>query len=274
VRNDPLNNRTGKGFSGVAGLFALFPKVAPFALLLFVASCGGGPTSRVIPTPGAPGTQGLKGWQKPYVVAGQRYEPLLSSDGYVEEGIASWYGRDFHGQKTSNGEVYDMYAMTAAHKILPLGIFVKVRNLRNGREIVVRLNDRGPFVKGRIIDLSYTAARQLSIADVGTCPVRIEALGYREQGNGGTPVYRAPATYEVGAYAVQVGAFESPANAQRMAAAMKSRFGAAIINQGWVGGRHFHRVWVGHYPTLAAAETACAQFERSGYPSSFVVALD
>lgn len=251
--------------------FALIRLPALMAVLLVVSSCGRGSPSGVIETPQ---TQGLKGWEKPYVIAGQRYDPLRDHRGYVEEGIASWYGRDFHGRKTSNGEVYDMHAMTAAHKTLPLGIFVKVRHLENGREIVVRLNDRGPFVKGRIIDLSYAAARQIGIDHAGTGPVRIEALGYREKGEGATPVYRQPVSYTVGVYAVQVGAFESLANARNLTAEMKNRFGAAAISEGWVGRQRFYRVWVGRFNTLETAEKARLRLERSGYPSSFVVALE
>ncbi|MBN1141329.1 MAG: septal ring lytic transglycosylase RlpA family protein [Deltaproteobacteria bacterium] len=243
----------------------------PVLLLLFLLNSCGGPSSRVIESPQ---TQGLKGWQKPYIVSGERYDPLFCHEGFSEEGIASWYGRDFHGRKTSNGEIYDMHAMTAAHKTLPLGIFVTVRHLKNGREIVVRLNDRGPFVKGRVIDLSYAAARQLGIADTGTGPVRIEALGYREGGTSEAPIYRPPASYRIGSFAVQVGAFEDPENARRLASEMRGRFGAAVVTEGWVGGRRFHRVWAGRFGTLEAAETARAGCEREGFPSSFVVALE
>ena len=100
-----------------------------------------------------------KATQKPYTVLGKRYEPLQTHERFTQTGIASWYGKDFHGKRTSNGEVYDMHAMTAAHKTLPLGVYVRVHNNKNGRETVVRENDRGPFVKGRIIDVSYAAAK-------------------------------------------------------------------------------------------------------------------
>jgi rare lipoprotein A len=120
-----------------------------------------------------------KAYQKPYTVMGQRYEPLKSHARFVQTGVASWYGKDFHGKKTSNGEIYNMHAMTAAHKTLPLGVFVKVQNTTNGREAVVRVNDRGPFVKGRVIDLSYAAAKRLGVDIAGTGFVRIEALGYQ-----------------------------------------------------------------------------------------------
>jgi rare lipoprotein A len=111
-----------------------------------------------------------------YVVAGHRYAVLPSSDGYVERGVASWYGTEFHGLKTSTGEPYDMFAMTAAHKTLPLPCYARVTNLSNGRSAVVRINDRGPFVATRIIDLSYSAARKLDMIRSGTAFVQVEVL--------------------------------------------------------------------------------------------------
>lgn len=113
---------------------------------------------------------------KPYVVYGTSYTPLAESRGYRERGIASWYGKKFHGRRTSSGEPYDMYAMTAAHKTLPLPCYARVRNLQNGRSIVVRVNDRGPFLHNRLIDLSYAAAAKLGILGTGTGMVEVEAV--------------------------------------------------------------------------------------------------
>jgi len=214
-----------------------------------------------------------KAWQRPYEVKGERYEPLSSHEGFVQEGLASWYGADFHGKRTSNGETYDMYAMTAAHKTLPLGVYVKAHNKRNGREVVVRINDRGPFVKERIIDLSYTAARQLGIADTGTAPVRIEALGYRNDAGSGSVTYRPPVSYDTGSYGVQVAAFTDNANARRMAEQLRRRYGSSSIQEAQVKGALFFRVRVGRYESLRKAEEARGGFERE-YPGSFVVALD
>jgi rare lipoprotein A len=112
----------------------------------------------------------------PYEVAGITYEVLPSASGYREEGIASWYGTKFHGRKTSNGEEYDLYLPTAAHRSLPIPSYVRVTNLDNGRSMVVRVNDRGPFHAERLIDLSYGAAVRLGFVDRGTAPVRIEAI--------------------------------------------------------------------------------------------------
>lgn len=112
----------------------------------------------------------------PYVVFGRRYVPMDSSEGYRKTGVASWYGRKFHGRRTSSGEMYDMYAMTAAHTTLPLPSFVKVRNLDNGKEVIVRVNDRGPFLHNRLIDLSYAAAYKLDVVNSGTARVEVTAI--------------------------------------------------------------------------------------------------
>jgi 3D (Asp-Asp-Asp) domain-containing protein len=114
--------------------------------------------------------------QRPYQIYGIWYYPLPTAEGYSEKGNASWYGPGFHARPTANGETYDMYAMTAAHKVLPIGTHVKVTNLKNNRSIIVRVNDRGPFVSGRIIDLSYTAAETLGMARTGVVPVQVEAV--------------------------------------------------------------------------------------------------
>lgn len=113
---------------------------------------------------------------KPYVALGKRYRPLKSARGYRKTGTASWYGKKFHGRRTSSGEPYDMFAMTAAHPVLPLPSFVRVTNLDNGRSVVVKVNDRGPFLHGRVIDLSYAAAHRLGITARGTGRVRVTSL--------------------------------------------------------------------------------------------------
>lgn len=113
----------------------------------------------------------------PYIVDGVRYAPMNESLAYNEKGIASWYGQDFHGKASANGECYNMYAFTAAHKTLPLPTIARVTNLENGKSVVVKVNDRGPFVRGRIIDLSYAAAQSLDIVRYGTAPVQVEAIG-------------------------------------------------------------------------------------------------
>jgi len=212
-----------------------------------------------------------KAYQKPYTVLGQRYEPLQTHAGFVQTGIASWYGEDFHGKKTRNGEIYDMHAMTAAHKTLPLGVFVKVQNRENGREAIVRVNDRGPFVKARIIDLSYSAARALGVDIAGTAPVRIEALGYQGSGR---DQYAALENYDVGNYAVQIGSFTNPENAERLSGEMKKEYGFSEIHSAWVREERFYRVYGGKHSALRSAEAAEQDLEERGYPGSFVVSLD
>lgn len=237
--------------------------------LLLLSACGGH-TTRAIETPQ---TRELAGWQKPYEVDGQRYQPLRDHKGFLERGIASWYGDKFHGRKTSNGEIYDMYALTAAHKTLPLGVDVRVTRLDNGRSVVVRVNDRGPFVAGRIIDLSYSAARQLDMTDVGTAPVQVQALGFRRESQGQVS-YLPPTSYDAGSFAVQIGAFSVADNARRLAGAMRSRYGKAEMQMATVNGRPLYRVRVGNYRSLEQAEQAAQDLSSTGYPGSFVVAFD
>ena len=237
-----------------------------------LAACGGPSYKvKVIDKPGS----GLKGTQRPYEVNGERFEPMLNADGYAEEGIASWYGPDFHGRKTSSGEIYNMNAFTAAHKTLPMHVSVRVTNQANGKQCVVRINDRGPFVKGRVIDLSYGAAQQIGMVGAGTAAVRVETLGYREPGPRGTPpVYTQPDSYIAGPFTVQVGAFAMPQNAQRLAEELRATYGDASVVESWVNGQLFHRVRVGLYQSMEEAEKARLAFEEKGMHNSFVVAKD
>jgi rare lipoprotein A len=159
-----------------------------------------------------------------YEVLGQRYTVLPSSNGYHERGVASWYGQKFHGRLTSNRETYDMYAMTAAHKTLPLPTYARVRNLRNNKSVIVRVNDRGPFVHNRIIDLSYGAALKLDMIGDGTSLVEVTALTAAEPaGDVATRQMMAasdrPDSVAVSSPArsfVQVGAFGNRENADRV----------------------------------------------------------
>ena len=147
-----------------------------------------------------------------YMVFGKRYRVLNSSDGYLERGIASWYGKKFHGRRTSSGDPYDMYAMTAAHKRLPLPTYVKVTNLENDRSTVVRVNDRGPFHDNRVIDLSYAAAKKLGIVAKGTGLVEVRALNPRKEiANNQKSLPRHGTKPNV---FIQLGAFSSRQNAE------------------------------------------------------------
>lgn len=144
------------------------------------------------------GSSGGRPGQDCYTQFGKTYCPLISAEGFVETGIASWYGEDFHGKPTALGEPYNMYAMSAAHKTLPLPTRVRVTNLENGRSMELRVNDRGPFVGGRVIDLSYGAARELGVYRRGTARVRVEAL---EAGGSPSPAAGGYAYLQTGAFA-------------------------------------------------------------------------
>lgn len=245
-----------------------------FLCFLLVVAIGCAPTKPPLKPESAPGGTRLKGWQKTYNEFGQSYTPLLDHEGFVEKGLASWYGKKFHGRKTSNGETYDMYAMTAAHKTLPLGVFVRVENQTNGRSEVVRVNDRGPFVDGRIIDLSYTAAHNLGVIGPGTAPVIVTALGYQDPEADGTLHYSLPKSIQSGPFAVQVGAFTQQSNAQRLRGELQQRYGAADICQVELRGQVFYRVRAGKYTSMAQAMTGQESLSRAGYGSGFIVAID
>ena len=142
---------------------------------------------------------------RPYVVFGKKYFPTVAHIGDQFKGIASWYGPDFHAKKTSNGEIYNMYAMTAAHKTLPMNTIVKVDNLENGLSTIVRINDRGPFVSGRIIDLSNVAAHKIDMVKNGTAKVKLTILGFN--GKIAQTFEEKQETQSVGKYYIQVGVF-------------------------------------------------------------------
>ena len=212
------------------------------------------------------GYKAKRGTQKPYKIDGKWYTPVESSYGFEESGIASWYGRDFHGKKTSNGETYDMYAMTAAHKTLPMNTYVKIVRLDDGRETVVRVNDRGPFVSGRIIDLSFTAAKKLGIDTQGTARVKIVALGDK---SGDRLVKR---DYGSGSFYIQVGAFTVKDNAMRLKNRLQRKYGAAMISSFYNNGTTFYRVRIGPIRGLNQIRKLLARVERSIDGSPFIVA--
>ncbi len=170
--------------------------------------------------------------QKPYEVRGRIYIPLREATGYTEEGLASWYGPGFHGKRTSSGEVFNMYEFTAAHKTLPLGTYVLVQNLENGRRVVVRINDRGPFVKGRIIDLSYAAARALGMVEKGVARVRIVAIS------------NPSVTGLKGKFFLQVASFKEKENAMRLRKELVKRFKFVKIKRYRKGAETFYRVLI------------------------------
>ncbi|MFW5427192.1 MAG: septal ring lytic transglycosylase RlpA family protein [Methylophagaceae bacterium] len=163
-----------------------------------------------------------------YEVFGKRYYTLNSSKGYHEKGVASWYGKKFHGRRTSSGETYDMYAMTAAHKTLPLPTYVEVTNLANGKKIIVKVNDRGPFHDNRLIDLSYTAAKKLGIISKGTGTVEIRAITKNDNYASPAQVTTVANNDYVGLY-LQVGAFSTLTSAEQLKAKLQRQIGDAIL---------------------------------------------
>lgn len=217
------------------------------ALCAALAGCGffndspfyqndGPPSDHVVNDTGAVNAQGaiprvepfFKASLKPYTVMGERYVPVTTDTKIVQTGVASWYGKQFHGNKTSTGETYDMYAMSAAHTTMPLPSYARVTNLENGKSIIVRVNDRGPFLHSRIIDLSYAAAKALGYVDKGTAKVRVERLTFAEiRGEGGStvsakpvPTPSAPVITTEGngrGWGVQIGAFGDLENARAYA---------------------------------------------------------
>jgi rare lipoprotein A len=200
-----------------------------------------------------------------YVVMGRRYEVMNSSRGYVERGIASWYGTKFHGRKTSNGEVYDMYAMTAAHKALPLPTYVSVTNLENGRRIVLRVNDRGPFHENRLIDLSYSAARKLDIVRKGTGYVEVRALDAGQPAPPAGPVIakgRPPGGVKL---FLQAGAYALRDNAQRVFSRLQSLgTGLVRMTEAVVAGRSVFRVRLGPLSDVEQADRLTRQILDMG----------
>lgn len=242
-----------------------------------------------------------------YEVLGETYRVMHSSAGYKERGVASWYGKKFHGRLTSNREPYDMYAMTAAHKTLPLPTYVKVRNLRNNKSVVVRVNDRGPFVHNRIIDLSYAAALKLDMVRDGTSLVEVTAISFDEPMPGDRPVRivepvappaSATATATAAASApqeptppaaaapdtpearkdneiyVQVGAFGDRANAERRRAALLSGgVGSAFIFADEAATPPMFRVRIGPIANVDDYDALVLKLEALGIKDPYLVTL-
>jgi rare lipoprotein A len=215
--------------------------------------------------------------QGPYTIDGTQYYCLSGEEGYVEEGIASWYGGEFHGRNTSNGEVYDMHKKTAAHKTLPFGTHVKVVNLSNGKEVFVRINDRGPFVKERIIDLSFAAAKDIGLIEPGTAKVKVAALsrmvGTIRVGDTYKPLVEAK-DFRGGKFTAQVAAFEVEENALRLAERLRVLFDYVTITT-YVprDGAIFYRVRVSLSEDLDEINQVVEKLEYLGFPKAFIVAL-
>ncbi|MBU1168283.1 MAG: septal ring lytic transglycosylase RlpA family protein [Proteobacteria bacterium] len=219
--------------------------------LVFFLACA---HKRPSPIPGHPPS---------YKVLGNWYQPISDSHNFKQRGLASWYGPQFHGKRTANGEIYDMHALTAAHKTLPLGTRVRVLNLSNGKDVVVRINDRGPFVKGRIIDLSLTAAKTIGITGKGTGRVEITALSHRT-----APEVSPSEPGHKRVYTLQVGSFSEKTNAESLVKSLtqKHKDVSLVAEQG------FFKVRVGRFSKKNDADQLKDRLTEKGYPA-FTVSI-
>ncbi|MFN3714811.1 MAG: septal ring lytic transglycosylase RlpA family protein [Alcanivoracaceae bacterium] len=200
-----------------------------------------------------------------YRVWGVTYQVMDSSRGYVEDGLASWYGAKFHGHRTSSGETYDMYQLSAAHKTLPIPTWARVTNLDNGKSTIVRVNDRGPFHPDRVIDLSWAAAVKLDIDQRGTGRVRVEALSAEPPSGGQTIAAATPSPPPPpGPLFLQAGAFSQQDSAQQLVGDLQRRFQwpVSVRSQEQV-----HRVWIGPFATEQERLAARDALTRAGYPA-------
>jgi rare lipoprotein A len=211
----------------------------------------------------------LYGNKSPYTVLGRTYSVLPSARGYDERGIASFYGSKFHGYKTSNLEDYDMYKFTAASKVLPLPSYARVTNLQNGKSVIVRINDRGPFHEDRVIDLSYAAAVKIGVWPKGTGLVEVQGIDPSapvDQEAPPPPVVPPPSEHTPGIY-LQVGAFADPANAEHVADQLRTaNFAPVQVVDATIGGRLVHRVRVGPLADVDSADRVTTQIEQMGLP--------
>lgn len=222
------------------------------------------------PAPKTPPT-GVPPTSRPYQVLGKWYYPLPDARGFRQTGIASWYGKPFHGRKTASGEIYDMYGESAAHKTLPIGTIVRVRNLLTGKEMDIRVNDRGPFVDGRIIDLSYGCAQKLDVLGPGTAPVEIVAVGTTDELAQTGKIDKD--YYYTGNFTVQVGAFSNAANAERLRQRLEREgYSHVHVVQGAVESGTVYRVRVTRSTTLEQAQAHEKQVKANGFTDAFVVA--
>ncbi|GMQ88728.1 MAG: septal ring lytic transglycosylase RlpA family protein [Gammaproteobacteria bacterium] len=220
-----------------------------------------------------------------YVVLGKRYNTLASSKDYKERGVASWYGTKFHGHRTSSGEPYDMYGMSAAHKTLPLPTYARVSNLRNGRSVIVKINDRGPFHENRIIDLSYAAASRLGVLGKGTGLVEVEAIDPRTY-TAGKPVRSVPASQPKIAHRtattpnraqpslyLQLGAFNNRGNAERLRTRLSTTElpGELRITETVSDEKHIFRLRIGPLANVETADRLTRILTDQGIGSPHVV---
>ncbi len=209
--------------------------------------------------------------------------PVYRTEGgkSVQYGLASWYGKQFHGRRTANGEFYDMYKISAAHRTLPLGSVVRVTRRDNGKSLTVRINDRGPFIRGRIIDLSYGAARAVDMVVDGVAPVRVELIsvgdnryyknGRPELASSSTPSSRVTPPARAETYTVQVGSYLQRDNALRLQQRLSGRYNPVFIREWEDSSRVYYRVRVGRFSSEDAAHELARRLEAENL-STFVTA--
>lgn len=206
-----------------------------------------------------------------YEVLGSRYRVLDSGRGYSERGVASWYGKKFHGKPTSSREIYDMHELTAAHRTLPLPSWVRVRNLKNGKSVVVRVNDRGPFVGNRLIDLSYAAAVRLDMVDEGTTLVEVTAIDHQEPLQVGAPPAPETSSEILDVY-VQVGAFGDIKNARRRySQLLEGGIRPAFVHEDTTRKPALYRVRIGPIADVLEYDTIVQQLQQLGISETHLV---
>lgn len=214
-----------------------------------------------------------------YKVLGKWYSVRKSSTGYKEKGISSWYGKKFHGHRTSSGETYNMYAMTAAHKTLPLPTYVRVTHLENGRSVIVKVNDRGPFHQGRIIDLSYAAAKKLGVTSTGTAAVEVVALDPKEYKSKKPYHPKIKRTSALTTYPLkpnfklflQVGAFSSQNNADKLTKRLSRMFKQQQIHSDFLSEKNIYRVRIGPLASIADADRLSMYLNKKNIPTTKIV---
>ena len=227
--------------------FHFLSVLAMIVLMLFLAACTPKRqviTDRKVPPP--PEKKEMPKEEKPSLEKIEKRETRV-----VQYGIASWYGSDFHGKPTSSGEVYDMYQLTCAHNTFPLGTTVMVTNLENGRSVELKVNDRGPFVKERIIDLSHAAARILGMWEKGTASVKVEGLG--------------PLIEPNQPFTLQVGSFTDEANAQKVASQLRKDFENVYVATVETSTQKYHRVRIGQFETKDQAMAMAEKLSQVGF---------
>jgi len=252
---------------------------------LLFSACSIAPQHPVSPvlhksqTPGLPdGAGGFHKVGKPYKIAGRWYHPIANATAYDQTGIASWYGRDFHGKQTANGERYDMHALSAAHTTLPMPTLVRVTNLENGRSVVVRVNDRGPFVKNRLIDLSFAAAKQLGYEHQGTTRVRVQTLDLPASSTMTASKAVAPtavlasrqkqtATQSTAGIFIQLGAFSSENNANRLRHQLHGQYPSIHLHPS----QTLFRVRIGPFNDMSSIEQTIRSLQVNGYKKAIVI---